>query len=208
MSEIKLYEIPPSPNNMKARIALNYKSIPFERIPIDPQDRSQVVEISGQPLTPVMLHGETAIFDSSAILRYLEGNFRDTVRLFSTEVQEMAEIERWEKFARGHLVQPAGAVIGQYFAGTEERTAMEEASKQLNELTGRIEDRLGTSDWLVGDRMTAADVTAAPTVYYGMVPPADAEESPIKAFFARNLLLGEGRDRTRAWVERVMAYDR
>ncbi len=32
--KIKLYELPPSPNNIKVRIALNYKKIPFESPPL------------------------------------------------------------------------------------------------------------------------------------------------------------------------------
>ena len=67
---IQLYDIAPSPNNMKARIALDYKGLAYERIPVDPEDRSVVIEISRQPLTPVLVHEGRAIWDSAAILRY------------------------------------------------------------------------------------------------------------------------------------------
>jgi glutathione S-transferase len=78
----------------------------------------------------------------------------------------------------------------------------------MNKHTAAIEKRLDESSWLVGDSMTAADVTAAPSVFYAMLPPEAAQIGPIHAFFATGLKLGEGRDRTREWAKKVMAYDR
>ena len=40
-----------------------------------------------------------------------------------------------------------------------------------------------------------------------MLPKAAAQSSPIGAFFVEHFDLGEDRDRTRAWVKRVMAHD-
>ncbi len=34
--EIVLFDLAASPNNMKARIALNFKGLPFKKIPVDP----------------------------------------------------------------------------------------------------------------------------------------------------------------------------
>ena len=65
-----------------------------------------------------------------------------------------------------------------------------------------------TTPWLVGNQMTAADVTVAPFVSLGMVPAEAAQGSPIAEFFQKNLQLGDGREKTRAWVEKVMAFNR
>ncbi len=40
------------------------------------------MRISGQHLTPVIEHGEVVLFDSAAILRYLDAAFRETPPLF------------------------------------------------------------------------------------------------------------------------------
>ena len=42
MSDVVMYNLPPSPNNMKVRIALNYKGIPFEKVDVA-LDRKSVV---------------------------------------------------------------------------------------------------------------------------------------------------------------------
>jgi glutathione S-transferase len=209
MSEIlKMYNLQPSPNSMKVRIALAYKKIPHEKVPVDPQDRSEVVKISGQPLTPVIVHGDRVLFDSGAILRYLEANWRDTPRLFSSDYATMREIEKWEAFGRTELLKPVGITFGQLFATEKDPAKSELASRLLNEATARIEERLEKADWLVGNGMTAADVTAAPPVFYGMLPAEAAASSQVAKFFAEHLELGPGRERTRAWALKVMAYDR
>jgi hypothetical protein len=54
--------------------------------------------------------------------------------------------------------------------------------------------------------MTAADVTTAPFVYYGTLD-ANSAGDRVRGYFAAHLHVGEGRERTREWVARVMAYD-
>ena len=119
---LRLYDLAPSPNNMKVRIALNYKGLPWR-------------------------------------------------------------------------------------SGEADAEACRGASALMNELTADLEERLQRHPWLMGSQMNAADVTAAPAVFYGMVPPQVAESSEAARFFSENLTLGEGRERTRAWVARVMAHD-
>jgi glutathione S-transferase len=206
--EIVLFDLAASPNNMKARIALNFKGLPFRKIPVDPTDRTPIVEASGQPLTPVMLHGDTVVYDSRAILRYLDTNFRDTPPLFSSDKETMSEIERIEKYARNTLSQGVGIVFAQALSENPDLDACQNASDMLNEASAILEERLQDSDWLIDDRLTAADVTAAPIVFLGMLPPEIGRTGPIAQFFVDNFELGEGRERTRTWAMRVMAFDR
>jgi len=205
---ITLYDLGPSPNSMKARIALNYKEIPFEKIPVNPEDRAAVIKASGQPLTPVLLHGGTVVYDSASILRYLEANFPGTRRLFTTDYNTMHEIEEWEFHGRRELNEPVEIIFGQCFGPEKSPAELRRACDLLHEQTAKVEARLAKGPWLVGDTMTAADVTCAPCVYYGMLPPEVAAISPLHQFFADSLKLGEGRDRTREWARKVMAFDR
>ena len=205
---VKLYDLAPSPNNMKVRVALNYKGIPFEKIPVKSNDRAEVIRVSGQPLTPVLLHGDVVVFDSGAILRYLDANFRDTPRLFSEDYRTMVEIETWERLGRGDLSRPVGTIFAQYFTEQRDASQIERASRHLHEVSSTLEDRLAMAEWLVGNRMTAADITIAPMIYYGMLPVEVAGRSPLHRFFGDHLHLGGGRDRTRAWTLKVMAHDR
>jgi len=193
---------------MKARIALAYKGLPYESAAVDPKDRSEVVKVSGQPLTPVLVHGDRVIFDSSAVLRYLDANFRSTKPLFSGDYETMVAIESWERLGRGELQEPIGIAFRQLMSGKPDSAELARASALLNERTGPVEARLGGGDWLVGNTMTAADVIVATVVHYGVEPQHDVSGNPMLKFFADNLKLGAGRDKTRAWVRRVMAWDK
>ncbi len=93
-------------NNMKVRVALGFKDIPYEFHSIDPADRGEILKLSGQHLTPVMVHDGHVLFDSAAILRYLESNFRDRPPLFGSSHKEQWAIEDEELFARTTLAQP------------------------------------------------------------------------------------------------------
>lgn len=205
---ITLYELPPSPNTMKVRIALRYKDVPFQSVVVDPADRAKVLEISGQPLTPVLVHGDTVIYDSSAILRYLDANVKQGPRLFSANRDAMKAIEGWEQFRRQVLGASLGIAFGQFFSGKVDAEAMERANNQMDEATARIETRLAEGDWLVGDTMTAADILCATVVYYWCVPESAAPAGSIAAYFRQHLALPPRRERTRDWVKRVMAHHR
>ena len=67
-----LHELTGSPNSVKARIALGYKGLKYDRKPVElsdfPGNRDSVVKLSRQPRLPVLQHGQTVIFDSGAIL--------------------------------------------------------------------------------------------------------------------------------------------
>ena len=206
---LKLYDLAPSPNNIKVRLALGFKGLEYERIPVDPTDRTALLEVSGQPLAPVLVDGETVIIDSHSILRYLDVNFRDQgPRIYSEDRTEMQTIERWELAARSTLARPVGMIFSCAFAESFDPSEIELANQFLHEATQPIEEDLGASDWLVGGRTTGADLCCAPLVLCGMLDEAGAARSPVIGFFREHLSLGEGRDRTRAWVERAMVWDR
>jgi glutathione S-transferase len=116
-TNLTLHELTGSPNNVKARIALGYKGLQYDRKPLDlndfPGNRESVVKLSRQPRLPVLQHGQTVIFDSGAILRYLEANFPDTPPIFVSDYAAHGEIEQWEVFSRTQIGEPIGMMFGQ-----------------------------------------------------------------------------------------------
>lgn len=207
MSDLTLYDLGPSPNNIKVRLALGYKALPYEKVPVNPEDRSRLVEISGQPLTPVLVHGDRVLFDSSAILRYLDANFRETPRLFSSDYDRIKEIEGWELWHRTELTKPIGIVFEQYFAQGTDPAAIEQAGALLATCAGQLAEALAATGYLVGDGVTAADLICAPFALYGMVDERMAGASPIAAHFRAHLRMPEEHAAVRDWVGRIMAYD-
>lgn len=206
-----LHELTGSPNNVKVRIALDVKGLDYERVPLDfdqyPGDRSDIVSLSTQPLLPCLKHGETIVFDSRSILRYLDANFPDTHRLYSSDMGEMRTIEEWELYSSTAIGPAVGTVFGQIASGSPDPEVCVQASRQLNDITAKMEEALESNDFLMGDSIKAPDVVCATGVFLGAMPDAASAASPIHAAFIKLLHLGEGRDRTRAWLRRVIEHD-
>ncbi|QDU66379.1 glutathione S-transferase family protein [Engelhardtia mirabilis] len=206
--KLRLHQIAFSPNSIKIRLALGLKGLEHELVAVDPMDRSGVLALTGQPLTPTIEHGDVRLFGSGAILRYIDANFPEQgPRLFSPDRDGMRAIEEWERRS-GEMVSAVGALLGLFLAGTSDAETSAAASKATHERTADLEARLAESPWLVGDAVTAADLTCAPVLYYAAVPEAAAAGSPLHAYFREHLRLGEGRENTRAWIDRCMAFDR
>ncbi|MFQ5669036.1 MAG: glutathione S-transferase family protein [Acidobacteriota bacterium] len=204
---VKMFDLAPSPNNIKVRLALGFKKIPYERIPVDFEDREPVIRASGQPLAPALLHGDTVIFESGAILRYLEGNFRDTPRLFSSDREVIHQIEEWENWARQAPSQGVGICFRESFSENPSRETLAKARALLHTAADRLEASLADHPFLLGDTLTAADLFIAPWIHCGLLPPATPESFPPIRFLTENFRL-EGHPRTRDWTKRIMSYDR
>ncbi|MEM7245706.1 MAG: glutathione S-transferase family protein [Acidobacteriota bacterium] len=181
-------------NNMKVRVALGYKGLPYEFLEVDPKDRTTIHGLTGQHFTPVLEHGDRRIFDSAAILRYLDANFLDTPRLFGSDYHEQRAIESWEGFARTELAAPMMEVVLTRVRGEEvSDETLTRCGAEFAEAGSELVERLKGHDWLVGDDLTAADVTAAPVIFRvreGKVLPWDGSLDALAA-----------------WVDRVMGHD-
>lgn len=108
---LKLWDLAPSPNNTKVRMALRFKGIPFEATPVDPMDRSAVREVSGQDLTPVIEDKGIVLPDSEAILEYLDANYRDTPRLFPADREGRKACDAWKAKLDAEVAPPWAAVF-------------------------------------------------------------------------------------------------
>lgn len=212
MTSLLLYDLRPSPNNAKVRLALGYKRIPYELREIDPQDRSEVVAASGQPLTPTIRHGDVVMFDSSAILRYLEANVAREPRLFAEDRETMRTIEAWEHKTRGgDFDAPIGMILEQYFAPTRDAARIAEANRLVDERAREIAAALGNREYLVADRLTAADLCVVPLLWTACLSDEEAEAMAafgLPPFFREHLRIDPSHEAVHAYVRRVMAFDR
>ncbi len=100
-----LWELPPSPNNLKVYMALRYKGLDFEVRFVDPRDRAAVREASGQDLTPVLEDKGIVLPDSEAIIRYLDANYRERP-LWPPDKQGQRACEAWKATTDRRLAKP------------------------------------------------------------------------------------------------------
>ena len=205
--KVTLYDLAPSPNNIKVRLALGYKKIPYEKIPVDPRNREPLVKVSGQPLAPVMLHGETVVYDSYAILRYLDANFPKTPRLYSADRDTLKKIEEWELFVRTEAGPPVGMIFRQMGSNEPDAATIRKANELIGRAAARVEEVLARGPNLLGEALTAADLSVAPMLLLGALPEGAERTNPAAAFFRKHLKF-EGAPKTRDWIGRIMGWDR
>jgi glutathione S-transferase len=105
---IRCLRIPFSTYVERVALAAGHKGVPIEWIDVDPDDRSHVEKLSGQPLVPVLIAGDEVVSDSPRILDWLEERFpepsllpsepaqRATVRIFTDWFNRV-----WKTFPNG-----------------------------------------------------------------------------------------------------------
>lgn len=185
---IEFWELAPSPNSTKVRMALRYKGLEFEARPVDPADRSSVIELSGQELTPVIRDRNTVLNDSEAILHYLDANYRETPRLWPTTRAGRKECDAWKTTLDEKVARPWLPVFF-YCIGRGDKPDPE-IPGQFRDALAWLEETLDGEDTF--NDMPVCDLRAAEWVTYAL--PSDAVIKRVPVFRrCRDLFaVGEG----------------
>jgi glutathione S-transferase len=166
-----------SPFVRKVRVVLAEKALDYELQQVNPfSPPAGWREISPLGKIPAFKDGERIVNDSSVICAYLERRFPETP-LYPSDAYEYARALWFEEFADGGLVAVAGQkvffplVLKPLFAGKAEADPADEAAaeKTLRDevapLFDYLEREIGDREFLVGGRLSIADVsTASPFV--------------------------------------------
>ena len=196
-----LYRAPFSTNVERVALALAHKGLDVESVVISYDDRSPVVEVSGQGLVPVLVDGDEVVTDSVRILRHLEAKWPDPP-LFPRDPARRAELDVFlDWFNEVWKVAPNG-IEDELERGSPDELRIEELSGRMRASLDLFEGLLEGRDYLFGDDFSAADCAAFPFLKYARVrDPADDEL--FHRILEEHLRLGDGFPRLAAWIERV-----
>ncbi len=188
-----LYEHPLSPYAQKNKVALREKNIEFE---LKTPDAIGSGTVSGEFLkasprgeVPALIDGDTAIFDSTIILEYIEDKW-PTPPLLPKEASERARVRMIEDVMDTHM-EAINWGIGEivFFRRAEGRQAEEILAKAAAQTQGFftwLETQMGTRGWFNGEAFGWGDLCVIPHVNtaasFGNLPP---EGSRLHAWAAR-----------------------
>src|ERR1700731_649225 len=128
------------PYVQRAVIALTEKGVPFERVDIDLANKPDwFLKLSPLAKTPVLVVGDTAIFESAVILEYLEET--QPKPLHPRDPLQRAEHRGWIEFGSAVL----NDIAGLYSAADE--AAFKAKTAQLEARFARMEARIVASPW-------------------------------------------------------------
>ena len=158
-----------SPYSWRALLALEHKRLPYvsHLLQFSKQEHRspEMMKMNPRGRVPVLKDGDYVVFESLAILRYLERKYPE-IPIFGTSAEEEGTITRviceYQAYAEDHIAKLVYAIL---FQGVEGH--MEEIERALNFVITEartIETRLATSSWLVGEAFSAADIVVFPNI--------------------------------------------
>jgi glutathione S-transferase len=189
---LRVHRIPFSTNVDRVAIACGLKGLTVAWVDHDPDDRSGIVALSGQPLVPVLeLDGEV-LTDSPEILRRIDLLVPEPP-LWPRDEPARARAEVFVAWFNGVWKGPPNRLAeGRPADGDAEALA---GSRDL------LDGLLAAGDWLLGgDAPTIADVVAFPFFTYGRGVPA-GDTDPFHAVLASHLT-PDPHPRLAAWLAR------
>lgn len=167
---MKLYTFPMSNNAMKVVAVIKLLGLDAQSELVDLSKGKQLepgfVKLNPNHMIPTLQDGDFVLWESNAILEYA-AELVPTKSLGGTTPIERAEIARWMFLSAAHV----GVAVQRIFAHTirlpeDQRIPrlVTEARADLDRSLAAVETRLLERAWLVGDRLTIADLSILPTL--------------------------------------------
>lgn len=198
---ITLYRAPFSTNVERVALALAHKAIEVESVEIDYADRSPVIEVSGQPLVPVIVDDGRVIADSTRILRHLEERNPDPP-LFPADPRGRAEMDVFLEWFNEVWKGPPNAIDAELSKPDPDRERIAELGARMRGWLDVFENLLDGRDNLLGDDFSAADCAAFPFLKFAVLGMPEGDDERFHQILADEMAT-DRHPRLQAWVRRV-----
>ena len=205
LEPFRIYRIPFSTNVERVALACGHKGIAVEWIDVDPADRSEVERVSGQQLVPVLVSGETVLFDSPVILEWLEERVPEPP-LYPREPARRAEVEIFLQWFNRLWKRPPNEIDAEEAKPAPDAQLIETLGKEMRLAIPLFERLLDGREYLFGD-FGVADVTAFPFLKYAVFGLPEGDDERFHAILVEHQPLDDASP-LRAWAERVEAKPR
>jgi glutathione S-transferase len=196
-----LYRAPFSTNVERVALALAHKGLDVESVVISYEDRSPVIEVSGQPLVPVLVDGDEVIADSVRILRHLEERHPDPP-LFPRDRARRAELDVFLEWFNEVWKLAPNAIEDELERDDPDDERVTALGARMRASLDLFEQLLDGRDHLFGSDFSAADCAAFPFLKYGKLRDPDDDEL-FHRILEEHLRLDDGYPRLSAWIDRV-----
>lgn len=164
MTEIRIHGLPPSTFTRAVRMACHEKGIAYELVETPPGDGVRALNPFGK--IPAITHGEFVLYESAAILRYLDRSFAGP-KLWPDETRAAALVDQWVAAISDSLLHSAQFYLAERFRLLAFPPGMAERFlDRAREIAPAFEHQLGATRFLAGEALTAADLSFAPIFAY------------------------------------------
>lgn len=198
---IRVHRVPYSTNVERVALAAGYKGVEIEWVDHRDDDRSTVVELSGQRLVPIAELGAEVIRGSLRIVERLEAIAPDPPLLASAPVpraEALIAIDWFDRVWKG----PPNAL------DAETPPPDADALRSRSGLWTRwLVDLLGDRQFFGGDALGIVDVCVFPFLKYAVIDPEPGDDQRFHAILVE-LLRTDDHPLLDDWVHRVDSLPR
>jgi glutathione S-transferase len=205
-----LYRANFSTNVERVTLALAYKGLEVDSRWISYDDRSEVVEVSGQPLVPVIVDTRervtNVVVDSMQIIGYIEDHV-PSPPLYPGDEARFAEMLVFIDWFNRVWKIPPNRIEAELATEEPDHMLITKPRRELAAYLDGFESLLTGRKFLFGDELSAADLCAFPFLKYALKrEPADNE--PFHLVLDEYLELTDEHFRLRSWIKRMDALPR
>jgi glutathione S-transferase len=158
-----------SPFSWRVLLALEHKRLTYEShlLHLDKQEQQspQMLKLNPRGRVPVLKDGDYVVFESVAILYYLDVKYPQTP-IFGQDPEEAGVIMRviceFQSYAEPSLQKIVNAIFADQVAGDID--ALTDAMHVVGREARTIEGRLSKEDWIVGAHYSALDMVIFPWI--------------------------------------------
>jgi glutathione S-transferase len=196
MSAIVVHGVPGSPFLRSVLATLEEKGQPYRLNAMRPGDSKQPDYLKRHPFgrVPAFEHGDFALYETQAILRYLDATFpepalqpKDPEQL--ARMSQIIGINDWYLFPEIARVIVFHRIVGPALLGLKpDEAAIAAAAPKVPTCLGELNRLLGDQQYLAGDRLSLADLMLAPQLDYLAITPEGAaalQGTALAAWLAR-----------------------
>ncbi|MEL7466238.1 MAG: glutathione S-transferase family protein [Pseudomonadota bacterium] len=140
-------------------------------------------------LVPTIRDGDLAMWESSAILRYLAARYADEP-FWPADPAERAALDMWAEWMKTTFVPAFNLGVFWPVVRTpkaqRDEAAVAAAIEKVKPLARMLSDRIGDGPWMAGEAFTFADILTGHSLYRYYTVEMDRAETPaLDAFYAR-----------------------
>ena len=160
-NQLRLYTFKLCPFAHRVRLTLAEKGLSAETIEVDLKNKpADFTAISPYGRVPLLLHGETRLWESSVIIQYLDETFPESP-LMPAAPSERAHVRLWIDFADSRLFASTHRFIFERDE-TQRGILIEQMRDSVRALDQALRNRVGNGPYLMGSQLTLADIAIYP----------------------------------------------
>ncbi len=182
-----------SPFAWRVWLALEHKKIPYEMKTISfssgELEKPEFLAVNPRHKVPVIVDDGFALYESNAIVEYLEEKYSSGERLFPADTQQRALVRRIIQEADLYLNPSMRLMIEEIFFKPQDQWDSAKIDRGAKAFTDELVmwEQAGMGLFMVGDALSAADFAVYPVVALALRLEKKKRDLSIRRMFGRKL---------------------